>query len=140
VSLHHVELWVASFESALPRWDWLFGRLGWARYQEWPGGTSWRPAAGGGYVVLEESPALTRDVPYDRMRAGLNHLAVAVPDRSTVDAVAATGPRHGWALLFPDRHPHAGGEQTYSAYLSDPDGYEVEVVGPEDGPPAPSHP
>jgi catechol 2,3-dioxygenase-like lactoylglutathione lyase family enzyme len=79
-------------------------------------------------VVLEESPALRRDLPYDRMRAGLNHLAVAVPERSTVDTMAAVGPAHGWALLFPDRHPHAGGEQTYCAYLADPDGFEVEVV------------
>jgi catechol 2,3-dioxygenase-like lactoylglutathione lyase family enzyme len=65
------------------------------------------------------------------MRAGLNHLAVAVPDRSTVDDVAAAGPAHGWELLFADRHPHAGGEPTYAAYLADTDGFEVEVVGPD---------
>jgi catechol 2,3-dioxygenase-like lactoylglutathione lyase family enzyme len=128
--LHHIELWVPDLDGARPRWQWLFGALGWVPYQDWPGGCSWR-GADGAYVVLEESSALRRDVPYDRMRAGLNHLAVAVPDRSTVDDVAAAGPAHGWELLFADRHPHAGGEPTYAAYLADTDGFEVEVVGPD---------
>lgn len=30
--------------------------------------------------------------------------------------------------MFPDRHPHAGGEQTYAAYLENTDGFEVELV------------
>lgn len=124
--LHHVEIWVASLEAARPRWDWLFGVLGWAPYQDWPGGCSWR-GADGAYVVLEESPALVRDVPYDRMRAGLNHLAVTA-DRSTVDRLAAEGAGQGWELLFADRHPHAGGPETYAAYVADEDGFEVEVV------------
>jgi hypothetical protein len=37
---------------------------------------------------------------------------------------------HGWRLMFADRHPYAGGEQHYAAYLEDPDGYEVELVAP----------
>jgi hypothetical protein len=49
-------------------------------------------------------------------------------DRSTVDRLAAQGAGHGWELLFADRHPHAGGQETYAAYLADPDGFEVEVV------------
>jgi catechol 2,3-dioxygenase-like lactoylglutathione lyase family enzyme len=125
--MHHVEIWLPGLAAARPRWDWLFGLLGWTRYQDWPGGCSWR-GADGAYVVLEESPDLIRDVPYDRRRAGLNHLAVAVPDQSTVDAVAADGPAHGWELLFPDRHPRAGGAHTHAAYLADADGFEVEVV------------
>lgn len=124
--LHHVEIWVSGLEAARPRWDWLFGVLGWAPYQDWPGGRSWR-AGDGAYVVLEESPDLLTDVPYDRRRAGLNHLAVTA-DRSTVDRLATEGPANGWALLFPERHPHAGGPDTYAAYLEGPAGFEVEVV------------
>jgi hypothetical protein len=30
--------------------------------------------------------------------------------------------------MFPDRHPHAGGERHYAAYLEDMDGFEVELV------------
>jgi hypothetical protein len=33
-----------------------------------------------------------------------------------------------WALLFPDRHPHAGGPDSYAAYLEDAWGYEVELA------------
>ncbi len=40
----------------------------------------------------------------------------------------AQAPEHGWQLLFSDRHPHAGGPDTYAAYLEDADGFEVEVV------------
>jgi hypothetical protein len=42
---------------------------------------------------------------------------------------------HGWRLMFADRHPYAGGEQHYAAYLEDSDGYEVELVAP----PAPQY-
>ena len=77
---------------------------------------------------LEESPDLLAEVPYDRRRAGLNHLALTA-DRSIVDGLAADGPAHGWELLFADRHPHAGGPDTYAVYLQDAAGFEVEVVG-----------
>jgi len=127
VKLHHVELWLPDLASARPRWEWLFGELGWALHQSWPGGVSWR-GADGAYVVLEESPDLRREVAYDRTRAGLNHLAVAVPGRSAVDRIAAAGPTHGWSLMFADRHPHAGGPDTYAAYLEDADGFELEIV------------
>jgi len=30
--------------------------------------------------------------------------------------------------MFPDRHPHAGGEQHYAAYLENEDGFEIELV------------
>lgn len=124
-AISHVELWVPELAAARARWAWLFTLLGWQAHQTWPQGQSWR-APDGSYVVLEESPALVRG-PYDRQRVGLNHLALNA-DRYTVDVVAAKGPGHGWGLLFPDRHPHAGGPATYAAYLQDTDGFEVEVV------------
>lgn len=31
-------------------------------------------------------------------------------------------------LLFPDKHPYAGGPDHYAAYLSNIDGFEVELV------------
>ena len=49
-----------------------------------------------------------------------------------MDRLVAAAPAHGWELLFPDRHPHAGGPQTYAAYLSDTQGYEVELVASVD--------
>ncbi|MGH3360034.1 MAG: hypothetical protein ACRDO7_14635 [Nocardioidaceae bacterium] len=35
---------------------------------------------------------------------------------------------HGWTLLFPESLPFAGGPNHYAAYLTNTDGYEVELV------------
>jgi hypothetical protein len=40
-------------------------------------------------------------------------------------------PAHGWTLLFPDRHPYAGGPEHYAAYLVSTDDFEVELVAAE---------
>lgn len=72
-SLHHVELWVPDLGQASAEWGWLLGRLGWAPFQDWPDGRSWR--LGGTYLVIEQSPAMSASE-HDRLRPGLNHLAL----------------------------------------------------------------
>jgi hypothetical protein len=32
--------------------------------------------------------------------------------------------------MFADRHPYAGGPQHYAAFLHNTDGYELEIVAP----------
>ena len=122
--LHHVELWVPDLARAERSWGWLLTELGAASFQSWEHGRSWR--AGDVYVVLEQSPDLTGDV-HERRRPGLNHLAFHVPG-VRLDAVVEAAPRYGWALLFGDRHPFAGGPGHRAAYLEDADGFEVELV------------
>ncbi|MFH8725678.1 VOC family protein [Streptomyces termitum] len=122
---HHVELWVGDLAHAEESLGWLLGALGYAPFQRWDGGRSW--ALGSFYLVAEESPARRGDV-HDRHRPGLNHLAFHVAGRAEVDALVAAAPEHGWRLLFPDRHPHAGGPGHYAAYLENADGFEVELV------------
>lgn len=78
-------------------------------------------------MVVEQSPDLSADH-HDRRRPGLNHLAFHVADRAALDSLTAEAPAHGWRLLHPDRHPHAGGEGHVAAYLEDEAGYEVELV------------
>jgi catechol 2,3-dioxygenase-like lactoylglutathione lyase family enzyme len=99
--------------------------LGYEQFQDWEGGRSWN--LGGTYLVVEQSPAMTAPG-HDRLRPGLNHLAFHAGPREQVDKLAAAAPEHGWTLLFPDRHPHAGGPGHYAAYLASTDGYEVELV------------
>ena len=125
---HHVELWVADLRLVERSWTWLLGELGWERYQNWTDGRSWR--IGDAYLCVEQSSALRPGLPYDRMRPGLNHVALHAPDRATVDRLQAAGPEHGWDRLFADAYPHAGGPGHYAAYLLDAAGYEVEVVAP----------
>lgn len=126
-TLHHVELWVPDFSRADASWGWLLGALGYTQFQDFPGGRSW--LLGDTYVVIEQSPALTAGE-HERCRPGLNHLAFHVATRAGVDELTAGAQEHGWALMFADRHPHAGGEQTYAAYLENEDGFEAELVGP----------
>ncbi|MFD7457345.1 MULTISPECIES: VOC family protein [unclassified Streptomyces] len=132
--LHHVELWVPDLGRAAGSLGWLLERLGWAPYQDWPAGRSWR--LGETYVVVERSPALRGDR-HDRLRPGLNHLAFHVPgDRAALDALVEEAFAHGWTLLFPDRHPYAGGAEHCAAYLENADGFEVELVVKSAGTPA----
>jgi catechol 2,3-dioxygenase-like lactoylglutathione lyase family enzyme len=125
VSLHHVELWVPDLAAAEAGWGWLLTELGWTPFQHWSAGRSWQQ--GPVYLVLEQSPALTGPV-HERRAPGLNHLAFHAGPRSRVDELVATAPEHGWSLMFPDRHPYAGGAEHYAAYLEDQQGYEVELV------------
>ncbi len=125
MTLHHVELWVPDLDRAADSWGWLLGELGYAEFQSWPAGRSWR--LGETYLVVECSPDLAPGG-HDRRRAGLNHLAFHAGDRRRVAALAEAAPAHGWTLLCGDRHPHAGGPGHYAAYLENADGFEVELV------------
>jgi catechol 2,3-dioxygenase-like lactoylglutathione lyase family enzyme len=123
--LHHVELWVPDLPRAIAEWGWLLGELGYTLHQDWPAGRSWR--LGHTYLVVERSPDLI-DGGHERRRAGLNHLAFHAGDAARVEALVARAPRHGWELMFADRHPHAGGPDHYAAYLHNSDGYQAELV------------
>ncbi|MFE6971373.1 VOC family protein [Isoptericola sp. NPDC057653] len=124
-AIHHVELWVPDLARAERSWGWLLGELGYRPHQSWEHGRSW--LLGDAYVVVEQSPALAA-ADHDRLRPGLNHLAFHAGTATQLDALVAAAPAHGWALLFPDRHPFAGGPDHRAAYLEDVDGYEVELV------------
>ncbi|MFJ8790284.1 VOC family protein [Streptomyces sp. NPDC102462] len=125
-TLHHIEIWVPDLARAAQDWGWLLMALGYTLHQDWPTGKSWRK--GPTYLVFEQSPALT-DHRHDRCAPGLNHLAFHAGGRDTVDSLVEKATTTGtWRLLFPDRHPHAGGPHTYAAYLENRDRFEVELV------------
>ncbi|MFI8825521.1 VOC family protein [Streptomyces sp. NPDC053431] len=124
-TLHHVEIWVPDIARATASFGPLLEALGHVPFQEWERGRSWR--LGSTYLVFEESSALSADT-HDRLRPGLNHLAFHVATRAEMDRLVEDAVRGGWRLLFPDRHPHAGGERSCAAYLEDADGFEVELV------------
>lgn len=65
---------------------------------------------------------------YDRLRSGLNHIALWAGERADLDELVIDAAHHGWTLLFADEHPHAGGPDHYAAYLEDDAGFEVELV------------
>jgi catechol 2,3-dioxygenase-like lactoylglutathione lyase family enzyme len=133
--IHHLEFWVPDLDRAVASWGWLLDELGYKPFGDWPGGRSWR--AGRTYIVIEQSPDRTASR-HDRCRPGLNHLAFHVADQEQLEKLVAVAPNNGWRLMFPDRHPHAGGEGHYAAYLENADGFEAELVAPSPGMPADS--
>ena len=123
--LHHVEVWVVDLVAARASWGWLLGELGWMLGDDWGHGLAWE--LGPVYLVVESGPDLV-DGGHERRRAGVNHLAFHAGTPAQVDALVDVAGEHGWELLFPDTHPHAGGPEHYAAYLQDGQGFEVELV------------
>ncbi len=120
-AIHHLDLWVGDPAVAVGEWGWLLGELGWEQ-----DGSSWRHPDGT-YLFLERSPDQL-DAAYDRLRPGVNHLALTVEDRATLDRLRAESSAHGWHEMYADRYPHAGGEQHTALYVENAEGFEVELV------------
>lgn len=123
--IHHLELWVSDLEDVRGEWRWLLTRLGFSLADDWGEGQSW--AAGQAYLVLTETPN-TRNVPHDRRRPGMNHIAFRAGSTRQVDEIMKGGPSHGWSPLYQERYPHAGGPDYYAGWLENASGYKVEVV------------
>ena len=122
-AVHHLDLWVADLPVALDEWGWLLGEIGWEVDIE---GASW-VHADGTYLFMERSDDQV-DEPHDRLRPGLNHLALTVEDRALLDRMRAESTAHGWHELYPDRYPHAGGDDHTALYVENSEGFEVELV------------
>ena len=108
---------------AADEWGWLLGEMEWEI--DVPG-SSWQHPDGT-YLFLERSDDQV-DEPHDRLRPGVNHLAVTVETRALLDRVRAESTAHGWHEMFADRYPHAGGDDHLALYLENSEGFEVEVV------------
>ncbi|MCD4535740.1 VOC family protein [Nocardioides sp. cx-169] len=122
-AIHHLDLWVSDPERAADEWGWLLGELAWEIDIE---GSSW-VHPDGTYLFLECSPDQV-DEPHDRLRPGVNHIALHIESRERLDRVRSESSAHGWHELFADRYPHAGGEQHVALYIESSEGFEVEIV------------
>ena len=125
--VHHVELWTSELSASAPSFDWLLPILGWVPEHDpqWPTGRTWKHHSGV-YIVLEQSPDVTGV--HDRLRGGLNHLALRINDRDLLDQLRRDCPAHGWRELFADRYPHAGGPQHTALFIENDEGFEIEIV------------
>lgn len=126
--IHHIELWTDDLAAVETGWEWLLVALGWTAGDRWTGGVSWRHAAGP-YLVLEQSSAVLPGG-HDRMRAGLNHLAVTCASVGQLHALRVDAAANGWSELFAESYPHAGGTSHTALFLENIQGFEVEIVVP----------
>jgi hypothetical protein len=122
--VHHVELWTDDLSTAERQWGPVLLALGCEPYQRWADGRSWR--RGGSYLVFEQSPEL-RPGGHDRLRAGINHLALRGDRTAALSAALAAG----WSLRV---------DTGRAVHLTDSQGFELEVVYAELGPDDPGAP
>jgi catechol 2,3-dioxygenase-like lactoylglutathione lyase family enzyme len=125
--LHHVEIYVADLKISAEFWGWFLGELGYVKCQEWPEGVSWK--FGETYLVFVQAEERFLAVPYHRCRAGLNHLAFHGGSRERVDWFTEQVRARGMTILYPERHPYAGGAGSYALFFEGPERMKVEVVG-----------
>jgi catechol 2,3-dioxygenase-like lactoylglutathione lyase family enzyme len=125
-ALHHIEVYCKDLRKSSEFWGWLLIRLGYREYQKWEQGISY--ILHDTYVVLVQVRKEFLDMPYHRCGAGLNHLAFHGGSREFVDDLTEELRARGVRLLYEDRHPHAGGDDSYAVYFEDPDRMKVEIT------------
>lgn len=124
--LHHVEIYVSDLARSAAFWGWFLGELGYTVFQQWPQGVSYK--LGGTYLVFVQTGIRFREPAFHRCHTGLNHLAFHAATRAQVDELTRELRVRGIPILYPDRHPHAGGPDTYAVFFEDPDRIKVELV------------
>ncbi|MBM6613776.1 VOC family protein [Desemzia sp. RIT804] len=127
--LHHIELYVSDLRKTILFWGWFLEELGYIPFQEWENGRSWKLKDT--YIVFVQTEDRFLDVPYHRSRVGLNHLAFQAESRHQVDEMTKKLKERGTTILYPEKHPFAGGPNHYAVFCEDPDRIKLELVAPE---------
>ncbi|KMK76531.1 VOC family protein [Alkalihalobacillus pseudalcaliphilus] len=126
--IHHIEIYVSDLDDSINFWGWFLEELGYTTFQSWESGQSWK--IGDTYIVFVQAEKRFMDITYHRCRVGLNHLAFHAGSRQQVDDMTKKLEEKGINILYPDKHPFAGGEEHYAVYFEDPDRVKVELVAP----------
>lgn len=126
--IHHIEFYVSDLETSANFWGWFLEDLGYSVFQKWKNGQSWKIEDT--YIVFVQTEERFLDVAYHRCRVGLNHLAFHANSRQQVDDTVIKLKDAGINILYPEKHPFAGGENYYAVFFEDPDRIKVELVAP----------
>ncbi|MDP4162888.1 MAG: VOC family protein [Bacillota bacterium] len=126
--LHHIELNVTKLEKSIEFWDWFLTKLGYTIFQKWDKGISWK--VGETYLVFVQAESPYLEDGFHRKRIGLNHLAFHAHSQQQVDEITEELAKKGISILYPEKHPYAGGERHYAVFFEDPDRIKVELVAP----------
>ena len=127
--VHHVDLVVSSIERSLPFYRELLGPLGFHRIGEVEGErgeTIWYLSGPGSEIGLRQAQTET-ELPYDRYRVGLHHLALEASSRAAVDDRAQWLRNQGAEIESePQEYGYTPGY--YAVFFYDPDGIKLEIV------------
>ena len=126
--IHHIELYVSDLQQSMEFWSWFLKDLGYKLHQEWDKGQSYILEES--YIVFVQTEERFMEIPYHRCGVGLNHLAFHADSREEVDELTEKLKARGIQILYPEKHPFAGGEDYYAVFFEDPDRIKVEFVAP----------
>jgi catechol 2,3-dioxygenase-like lactoylglutathione lyase family enzyme len=124
--LHHIEIYCSSLEKSAQFWSWFLGEIGYKQFQKWPGGISFK--LGSTYIVFVQAETKHLDFGFHRCRPGLNHLAFHAPSKQCVDTMTSKMKERGIKILYSEKHPHAGGTDSYGVFFEDPERLKVELM------------
>ena len=127
--LSHLEIYVSNLSRSSEFWGWFLTEIGYEPFQKWESGFRWKH--GETYIVFVQADDRFLDIPHHRSRVGLNHLAFQAVSREQVNQMTLQLKEKGVNILYPDKHPFAGGGSHYAVFFEDPDLIKVEVVAPK---------
>ena len=129
--IHHIEIYVSDLKKSVLFWQWLLTeKFSYSVFQKWDSGISFKFE--NSYLVFVQTEDMYKGNSYNRKNTGLNHLAFHCTSREFIDDLTKELKDRNIELLYPDRHPFAGGENYYAVFFEDPDRIKVEVVVTED--------
>lgn len=128
-SLHHVEIYVASLAESCAFWEPFLAHFGYSVHR-FRNGVSLN--LGDTYIVLVQAEEAHLAAGYHRKRIGLDHLAFHAESRRQVDRLAEWVTSNAYTVLYPEKHPYAGGPGYYALFCEDPNRIKVEVVAPSE--------
>ncbi|MDA9189611.1 VOC family protein [bacterium] len=124
--LHHVEIYVSSLRESKEFWGWFLGDLGYSEFQNWDSGVSYK--LGSCYIVFVQVEKKYKDIPYHRCGVGLNHLAFFAKSKNQIDEITQKLKEKKIEILYKEKHPFAGGPDSYALFFEDPDRIKVELT------------
>jgi catechol 2,3-dioxygenase-like lactoylglutathione lyase family enzyme len=124
--IHHLEINVRNLSRSRIFWEWLLSELGYEKFQDWDHGFSFK--MGKTYLVFVQAEKIYIKNNYHRKNIGLNHLAFHAGSKQIVDDITLKLKEKKAKILYPRKHPHAGGANHYAVYFEDPDRIKVEIV------------
>jgi catechol 2,3-dioxygenase-like lactoylglutathione lyase family enzyme len=125
LGIDHLDLTATRLARSIPFYESVLSALGFSRVAH-PTYTAW--SNGKMTIGLREAAETERDVPFDRYRAGLHHVALRVLARDDVDRVHELLLASGVPVLDPPQEYPQYGPAYYAVFFADPDGIKLEVV------------
>lgn len=123
--LHHIALTAADLPKSAEFYDAVLGVLGYRRTHSYDTICVW----GDGEPEVLLYPVEGSDTsPHRKGRPGLQHLALAVADRDTVNRVHDAVAAGGWTVVFPPADYPDYADGYYAVFVEDPDGSRWEFL------------